>query len=205
MVLFDVAEVVEVVDHDAEALLAPALGKIAGPVEALQPRAVAEVEARSDRVERQSSGVAGGHEIGRHGAEHRLAHLLDARRIVPPFGGIEPGERGAVGRGQRGSGLGALARQPVGEIRRRRQGHEGREPRHFAAYLGDHLFDEEAAEGHAGEAALAVGDRIEHRRVGALGIERLALRGSRIGAIASGISRVSATSTKINGSSTSAG
>src|SRR6185437_9110530 len=41
--------------------------------------------------------------------------------------------------------------------------------------LLDHLLDEKMAEGHAGEAALAVGDRIEYGRGRALGLDRLAL------------------------------
>ena len=65
----------------------------------------------------------------------------------------------------------------------------------------DHLLDQEIAEGHAGKAALAVGDRVEHRGVDVVRRPSARACAARIGAIASGISSVSATSTKISGSS----
>ena len=49
------------------------------------------------------------------------------------------------------------------------------QPRNLAGNIGHHLLDQETAEADAGKAALTVGDRVEHRRGGALRVERLAL------------------------------
>src|SRR5262249_59346552 len=60
--------------------------------------------------------------------------------------------------------------------------------RQLARDLRHHLLDQEAAERHAGEAALAVGDRVEYRGVDAILHHRLALgredRRDRIGDLA---------------------
>ena len=116
MVLFDVAEVVEVVDHQPVALLAAALREIGRPVEPFEARAVAEMEA-GNRIERQAGGIAGGHEIRRGSAQHRFAHFVDPDRVFPPAGLIEPGQSGAVSLRKRSRRLGALARQPPARVR----------------------------------------------------------------------------------------
>ncbi len=69
------------------------------------------------------------------------------------------------------------ALQPLHEARHRRQRHEIFQLRQFALQFLGHLLDQEAAEGNAGEAALGVGDRIEHRGAGALDRNRLAVLG----------------------------
>src|SRR5580704_1179039 len=55
VVLFDVAEVVEIVHHQPVRLAAPAFGEIARPVEPFEAGAVAEMEA-GDRIERGAGG-----------------------------------------------------------------------------------------------------------------------------------------------------
>ena len=99
----------------------------------------------------------------------------------------------------------ARASSQRGKARHRRQRHEGRELGHLAADLLDHLLDQEIAERDAGEPALAVGDRIEHR--GARLVRLDESRGRWRGSARSrrGCRGSSATSTKISGSSTSAG
>ena len=52
-----------------------------------------------------------------------------------------------------------------------------RDARHFARNFLDHLLDQEMAEAHAGKPALAIGDRVEHRRRRPLRFDRLALVG----------------------------
>ena len=69
------------------------------------------------------------------------------------------------------------ALQPLHEARHRRQRDEILQPRQFALQFLGHLLDQEAAEGNAGEAALGVGDRIEHRGAGAVDRNRLAVLG----------------------------
>ena len=53
MVLFDAAEIVEVVDHEPNRLLYAFIAQIRGPVDRMQTGAVAQVEPR-DWVHRQS-------------------------------------------------------------------------------------------------------------------------------------------------------
>src|SRR5204863_9839983 len=103
---------------------------------------------------------------------HRLAHL----RQLPPALLVEPGERGAILRRQRlGAFRLALAIEPGGKAGRRRQGDEGLEPRVLPRNLLHHLLDQEIAERHAGEATLAVGDRIERRGVDLVRLDAVAL------------------------------
>ena len=94
---------------------------------------------------------------------------------APPVGAVERVERGAILLVERRrGGVAALALEPFGEIGRRRQRHEGGDARNLPRDFLHHLLDEEVTEGHAGQAALAVGDRIEHRRIGPLRHDRLA-------------------------------
>ena len=58
VVLLDVVEVVEIVHHQPERLLEAGVGEIAARIEALQPRAVPQVEPR-DRIERAARRRAG--------------------------------------------------------------------------------------------------------------------------------------------------
>ena len=55
VVALDFSEVVEIVDHDAEGLLEPPRRQVSHPVDALEPRAVAEMKA-GDRVQDRPSG-----------------------------------------------------------------------------------------------------------------------------------------------------
>ena len=70
---------------------------------------------------------------------------------------------------------GSDASQPA-KPRHRRQRHEGAQVRHRVLQILRHLLDQEGAEGDAGQALVAIGDRIEHRRLGVLRRQRRALR-----------------------------
>jgi len=174
VVLLDIAQIVEIIDHQAEGLPAAAIGQVGRPVEPFQAGAVAEVET-GDRVERRAALVARCHEVGRGGPQHRLAHPVEHGLVGPPLRPVKCSERRAISLRQRGRRLGALAHQPAREIRHRRQRNEGGKPRHLAADFRYHLFDKETAEAHPGKAALAVRNRIEHRGGSALRIDPLAL------------------------------
>ena len=150
--------------------------RVGEPIEPLEPRAVAEMEARH-RIDRQAAAVrarAGNTRRRRAAAAPASARAAPAAATSP---GVEPGKRGAVLRRRAPCEFSvfALAVEPVGEIRRRRQRDEGREPRILARDLLDHLLDQEIAERHAGKPALAVGDRIEHRGRRLVRLDRLAL------------------------------
>ena len=108
VVLLDIVEIVEIVDHQAMRLVEPPSRKIAEPVEPFEPRAIAEMEAR-DRVERRRWRVRL-QEIMGGGGEQRLLDRLSAsrrssanparrapaRRDVPPSG--SPSSRSARSR-----------------------------------------------------------------------------------------------------------
>ncbi|EXI92464.1 MAG: hypothetical protein AW12_00590 [Candidatus Accumulibacter sp. BA-94] len=60
---------------------------------------------------------------------------------------------------------------PAAEGRQRRQGGEADQPRIIAFEVVDHPLEQEVAEGHAAQAGLRVGDRVEDRRRRALCVE----------------------------------
>ena len=180
VVLLDVVEIVEVVDHDAVRLPHAVRRRSAEEIDLLQPRAIAEMEAR-DRIDRQ--------------AARDCAHAGNTRR--PPASAAPRPARGSPApatslrcrdwtSASRSSCVSARdepdARsrfEPAGEARHRRQRDEGLEPRIVARNLLHHLLDQEIAEGHAGKAALAIGDRVEDR--GRRLVRHRAARGSPAG------------------------
>ena len=177
VVLLDVIEIVEVVDHQAVGLLQRAARCVAEPVEPLEASAVAEMETR-DRIGRHAAAVAGAQIIPGGRAQERLTDRGGNRGIAPPIRLRQHGQRLAIVFVERQRSLvDALAIEPGGEIRRRGKRDEMRDARQFAAHFLDHLLDEEMAERHASKPALAIGDRVEHRGGGALRLDRLALVG----------------------------
>ena len=176
VVLLDVVEIVEVVHHQAVRLAQRALRGVGKQVEPFEPRAVAEMEAR-DRIERRAAPVAPAQKY------QAAARSSGSRTVSDTARSRHQSGRSSAVSAERSSSLDparrlarALAAEPGGEVRHRRQRDEGREPRNLARNLLDHLLDQEVAERDAGQPALAVGDRIEHRRRGAIGFEPLALR-----------------------------
>ena len=179
MVGLDLLGVIQVIDHDAIRLLDPARRHVAQPVHPLQPRAVAEVEARH-RV--GPPALAGVNEVGGTQPGQRRLQRLRKRRILPP---TLPAQQGAEqGRGivlravlpRRGAQrrnlvlpqhvrASQLLAQPAAEARHRRQRGEAHQPRQLGLQFRHHLLDQEVAERHPPQPVLAVGDRVEDRRV----------------------------------------
>ena len=204
VVLLDVIEVIEIVHHQPERLLEAGVGEVAARIEALQPRAVPEVKAR-DRIERAARGRARVEIIMRGERRNRSGDRLGRARLRGPAGMIGQIERSPGLGGERlRSRVGAFAREPGGEAGRGRQRDEVLQSRPFPAQILDDLLDQEIAETDALESALRVRDRIEDGRRRGGRRERRRSDASR-GWIASGIAVVRATSTKIKGSSSSAG
>ena len=136
---------------------------VAEPIDPLQPRTVAEVEAR-DRIDGRSARRLAAQEVPRRRAHQRLLKLGEKFRIGPPMRPLHQLEHDAVRFADGGGTFGfQFARQPPAKSRHRRQRDECRELRHLAADFLDHLFDQEIAERHAGKPALAIRDGIEHR------------------------------------------
>ena len=129
VVLLDVLEVVEVVHHQPVRLPQRPLGGIGGEIQPLEPRAVAQVETRN-QIERRAAARARTQVIPRRRAEQRLAHVFGGDLIAPPIRPVERLEQGAVLFGKHERSLArALALEPFGKVRRRRQGDEGRQAR----------------------------------------------------------------------------
>ena len=70
--------------------------------------------------------------------------------------------------------IGALTVEPFGEVRCRRQRHKRADARDLAGNFLDHLLDQKMTEGHATQAALTIGDRIEHGGSGPPRLDRIA-------------------------------
>src|SRR5262249_36454969 len=175
VVLLDVLKIVKIIDHQPIRLLQRSFRGIAEEVEPLEPRAVAEVEA-SDRIKRRAAGGARAQIIPGSRAQQWLLNHPGGRLVPPPLGTVERCKRRAILRPEHNrSCIGALALEPVGEVRGRRQRNEGRQTRDFTADLLDDLLDEKVTKGHPSKPALAVGDRIEHRRRRSLGFDPFAL------------------------------
>src|SRR3954471_13851077 len=104
VVLLDVLEVVEVVHHQTVRLPQRPLGGIGGEIQPLQPRAVAEMEARN-RIERCAARRARTQVVPRRRTQQRLAHVFGGDLIVPPFRPVERLEQGAVLFAKRERGL----------------------------------------------------------------------------------------------------
>src|SRR5215213_1769324 len=149
------------------------LGKVRQRVELLQPRAVTEMETR-DRIKRPAIAAARAQEVRRGGVQQRLLQALGGA-VLPPIGLVEVLQRREVFRQQDRIVAGALAREPIGKARNRRERHEIREPRKLARNLLYHLLDQEAAEADPAQTALAVRDRIEYRGVRVFRRERIAV------------------------------
>ena len=155
----------------------PLLGHVGEPIEPLEPRAVAEMEARH-RIDRQAAPVARAQEVPGGRAQQRLLASARARPgCCHQSGRVEAGERGAIVRRRappnsrscargRASAAKSGAGDSVTKVCSRAI---------LARNLLDHLLDQEVAERHAGEPALAIGDRIEHRRRRLVRRDRLAL------------------------------
>src|SRR5262249_51754353 len=110
---------------------------------------VTEVEARN-RIERRAAGPMHTQIVPGGRPQQRLPNTLCGRLIPPPIRAVESSERRAILRTERNRPLlGALALEPFGEVRRRRQCDEGCQARNLTADFFDHLLDEEMAEGHA--------------------------------------------------------
>ena len=101
VVLLDLAEVVEVVDHQPVRLAQPVRRDVAEEVQPLEPRAVAEVEARH-RVDRAAGLVLRLQEVVGRDRDQHGAHGLRLLRVEVPAGLVEQRERRAPPR-RRGS------------------------------------------------------------------------------------------------------
>ena len=201
----DVVEVVAVVDHHAMRLRAGPAPTCRREVDALQPRAIAEMEAR-DRID-EARPLASRARSRYWAASGRAALSRRAlRRVVVPdrlAERLQALARVLVAGELAGSA--ARSRAASGEARHRRERDEGVEPRQLALQVLGHLLDQEVAEGDAAQALLAVGDRVEHGRRRVLRPERPRARRRAASPMLRGCRAVSATSTKISGSSTSCG
>ena len=204
MIFLDVIEVIEIVHHQPQRLLEAGLGEVAARIDALQPRAVPEVKAR-DRIERAARGRARVEIIMRGDGRNCSRDRFGCARLRGPAGMIGQIERSPrLARKQRRGRVCAFAREPRSEAGRGRQRDEVLQARPFPAQILDDLLDQEIAETDALESALRVRDRIENGRRRGGRRERQSF-GREQGWIASGIAVVRATSTKIKGSSSSAG
>ena len=121
MVLLDVIEVIEIIDHQPQRLLEAGLGEVAARIEALQPRAVPEVKAR-DRIERAARGRARVEIIMRGERRNRSGDRFGRACLQGPAGMIGQIERSArLARKQRRGRVCAFAREPGSEAGRGRQ------------------------------------------------------------------------------------
>ena len=125
VVLLDVLELVAVVAHQAVRLAQALRRDVALPVDALEARAVAEMEARH-RIDGVAVHGLGVEEIVRREPQQQRAQRL-GRGGVDPRRVLQHGEPRRAR--QATSRLGAVARaqalEPVGELRDRRERHEG--------------------------------------------------------------------------------
>ena len=200
-------EIVEIIDHQSMRLAQRRLGKIAEGIEPLEPRAIAQMKARDgiDDAARSRCAHAGNNE--RRAAAARARSASRAAALARPVRLIEQ----APGRVAPASKSRANFRPPLPARSQPAKPGAGdsvtklRQPRQFALQFLDHLLDQEIAETDPRQAALRVGDRIENRRRRRL---RRQVRCDPARARARsppGMESVSATSTKISGSSPSAG
>src|SRR3954463_12733040 len=133
VVLLDGVEVVEVVHHQAVALLEALRRRVAEEIQPLEARAVAEMEPRH-RIDGPARRGLGAQEIISRGRQPRLSPRLGGRSFCEPFGLFGEPEKLAV-LGPDAGRLGAfeLAGEPAGKARRRRERHEAPEVRDLAA------------------------------------------------------------------------
>ena len=197
VVVLDLGEPVDVVHHQAGRARHALLGGVAHPVQALERGAVAEVKARH-RIERLVAllRAAAGSSAHRRMQQRlqRLGHLAEVPgRVV---------ELARSARARRSSRASPSQRAEAGD---RRERGEAPQVRELALQLLGHLLDQQVAERDAAQAFLAVGDRVEHRAVGARRRRRPATRMSSSGCTCALMPRVSATSMKMIGSSGSCG
>src|SRR6266436_462823 len=161
VVVLDAVMVVEIVDHDAEGFLDAAWRAVAEPIDPFEPCAITEVKARHrvDAYRGLPCQIAGAK------PQQGRAQLLPLRRVIPPAVALELWQ-------QRGIGVASLCKaltEPAPKPRYRRQGGKTLQLRKLRLELLDHLLDQQVAERYSAQAVLAVGDRIEDRRVGARG------------------------------------
>ena len=179
------------------------------PVDALDGRTVR--RDGSSRPDRRCAPSTVDREIPRAQREQRGPDRLvgiPLRRptAAPARGPARPADSVALARAQRATvGGRAAASTHARKSGDRREGHEAAELGEVEAQRFDDLFDERRAEVHAGQAGLAVRDRIEDRGVGAFEVElRAPARRAAAGA-RSRCRRSSAISTNTSGSSGIAG
>src|SRR5262249_59656089 len=92
VITLDIIEIVEIIDHQAVGLSERSLRRIGKPIEALEPRAIAEMES-GDRVERHAAAVAGAQVIPCSGAQERLGPSFGALPRCPPPLPLAPRQR----------------------------------------------------------------------------------------------------------------
>src|SRR5260370_27932793 len=161
VVVLDAVMVVEIVDHDTEGFLDRTGCGVAEPIDPFQPCAIAEVKAgyRVDAYRGLRRQIAGAK------PQQGRAQLLPLRRVIPPAVALELWQ-------QRGIGIASIGKpltEPAPKSRYRRQGRKTLQLRKLRLELLDHLLDQEITERYTAQAVLAVGYRIEDRRVGARG------------------------------------
>ena len=206
VVLFDIVEIVEIIDHQPMRLAQRRLGEIAERIEPFEPRAIAEVKAR-DGIDNAAGGGARMHEIMRGERQRARAAAPPSRPSCSPSSACRatpargaPARRWPANFHPRARARSQAAKPGAGDKR-----HEIVQPRQFALQFLDHLLDQEIAETDArqGRAAHWRSNRTPPSSPPAAASSVRSEASS--GAIAAGMASVSATSTKISGSSPSAG
>ena len=92
MVLLDVVEIIQVVDHDPERLAHAIFRAIGQKMDLLESRTISQMEPRH-RVDRQTAPVARMQQVPGGGAQQRLLHAFARVRTLPPAFDIEFGQR----------------------------------------------------------------------------------------------------------------
>src|SRR5215472_5231929 len=95
VVLLDLVELVEIVDHEPVRLLEPFVGDIAEEIQPLEPCAVAEVEA-GDLIGRGAMRGAPAQEIPGGGAQQRVLDGIAGVGVLPPVRAVERRKRRAI-------------------------------------------------------------------------------------------------------------
>src|SRR6266853_1773419 len=188
VVAFDVVEAVNVVHHEPRRAAHARGGDVAEPVEALEARAVAEVEPRH-RVERLVV-LFGVQKIVGAQAGELFQDFRGTRLVLEPVLHVDLGEQGSE---LRVPGIAfpqpCSVGEPFAETRDRRERGEGLQARKLAAEVYGDLLDEKIAERDAAQAFLGIRDRIKDRAVGRSGIHYRGVEGEQrlhLGAHASG-------------------
>ena len=180
VIFLDVSQAVEIVDHQPVGLLQPLADRsprqlsrsIRAPL--LRWKCATGSSARP-RARSSPGGIA------RAQPEQRRLHRLRHRLVLLPIGLRQQlgearagGARGSASiaralgprSADRSPSSGRRLFEPGAEAGNRRQRGVGLEVRQLGGEMVDHALDQEIAEADAGQAALAVGDRIEDRGVG---------------------------------------